>query len=280
MRVYSFNKIPVANEAYILPEVEQEMDDLLRLVSLGRACRNEANIKNRQVLAKISISCPRKLKAHLESELLDELNIKQIEYLDDASSLLSYRFKPQLRILGRKLGPKINELNKILQELNGVEAYRELKEKGKIVVNLAGEELSLTEEELLIELEQPEGLSCQQYKDYTVALDTQLTKDLIAEGLMREIISKVQTMRKEAGLNISDRIKLSYTSEDELSEVIQQFRETIASEVLASQIARHIPDLTKQDLEDKLDKYTKKWSINGHECTLALSKDKEFNNDN
>lgn len=264
---------PQCRQEWILPELEQEMADLLKTVSLGRACRNEANIKNRQPLGEILLNIPRKLPADLAAELLDELNIKTLRYLDDSSNLLSYSVKPQLRILGKKLGSKLNSVREALSKIDGAKAVSELKKNALLSLVIDEEVFEFTEEELIIETVQADNYYAKSEKDFTVAIDVRLDENLLSEGFMREIISKIQTMRKDAAYEVEDRIKIYYNAGDLLQGVILKHSCKIQDETLAVDIVLETnADKLKKYLSITDTSYYKKWSINGEDCEFVIYK--------
>lgn len=258
-------EFPSYNPDFINQEIEQEMEDLLKVVSMARAARNEANVKNRQPLSRLILSIPRPLASHLEKELLEELNVRSLEYSKEGEQLLSYRFKPQLRLLGKKLGAKLSKVSAALSQLDGAKAYAELQETKLLKLHLEDEVIELTEEELLIEVAQAEGFSAQKDREFTVALDLTLTQELIEAGFAREIISKVQTMRKELGFEVADRIQIAYASTEKLQQIFQNHKDFIGEETLASEILA-VEEVQMDEAQSKV------WSINGEHCVLALKK--------
>ena len=251
---------PQADEALIDPELEKNMDDVLRLVVLGRAARNTAAIKNRQPLQTMYVISPRQLPEAYQALILDELNVKQLTWQDDQAALQDYRFKPQLRTLGRRFGSKIPVLQQALAALDGRAAMAELKASQAIAIKLDDETVSLGEEDLLIETIQAEGLATESERDYTVALDTHLTPELIEEGFVREIISKVQTMRKESGFDVIDRIILRHSGNSKIAQVITDHAAEIGEEVLADSI------------ESGSGPNSREWNLNGETCVLSVEK--------
>ena len=190
---------PAVNEAWIDKELEENMEDLLEIVVMGRACRNTANIKNRQPIGKMFVKASFTLSDFYTDIIKDELNVKEMAFTDDVREFTSYSFKPQLRTVGPKYGKHLNAIKTALAELDGNKAMDELKATGELKLDIAGEEIVLLESDLLIDTAQMEGYVSESDNDITVVLDTNLTPELIEEGYVREIISKVQTMRKEAG---------------------------------------------------------------------------------
>ena len=253
---------PEADESLIDPALEESMDAVLKIVTLGRAARNSANIKNRQPIGKMFIQSPTQLDSYYTDIIVDELNVKAAEYTDDASSFISYSFKPQMRTLGPKFGKRLGAIRNALAALDGASAMAELKENGSITLSEVGDDVVLTEEDLLISTEQTEGYVAQQDGGYTVVLDTNLTPELIEEGFFREIVSKIQTMRKEAGFEVMDRITVGYETDDETAAVFAANADRIAGEVLGDAVS------AGADSEG----YVKDWKINGKAVKLSVKK--------
>ncbi|MCR4689153.1 MAG: isoleucine--tRNA ligase [Saccharofermentans sp.] len=250
---------PEADESLIDSKLEEEMDLVQKIVNLGRACREQANLKNRQPLSTIYVVSDKTLEEEYQSIVLDELNIRAIEMLQDASSLVDYSFKPQLRTCGRKFGKLLNQAKDVIAALPGKETYAAMKQ-GIVKITVEGQEFEMTEEDFLVETKQPEGFSTQTDKDLTVSVSTVLTPELIEAGFVREIISKVQTQRKETGLEVTDRIILGYEGNDKLGQIIAKNSAFLASEVLANEI------------NAKLDGNSKEWNVNGENITLSVKK--------
>ena len=255
-----FCDFPVADKSLVDTQLEKMMDDVLHLVVMGRAARNNAAIKNRQPLQQMFVVAPSELPADYNALVADELNVKQLIYLKDNAELLDYRFKPQLKTLGKRLGKLVGHVGPVLSELNGRETMAHLKANGQIVVNIDGQDIHLAEEDLLIETVQPEGLSTESDRDFTIALDTRLTPELIEEGLVRELISKIQTMRKDSGFEVSDRIKVYHEGNAALADVFARNQTFIAEEVLADAILDGHTDAAKV------------WDINGQSVTLSVAR--------
>ncbi len=249
---------PTSDADLIDRHLEKIMADVLHIVTMGRAARNTAAIKNRQPLAKMMVSAPEQLPAEFNDLIADELNVRKLVYLEGGADLVDYRFKPQLRTLGRRFGKAINDVREILANLDGKAAMNKLKEKGSLTININGIEEHLTEEDLLVETVQLEGLATESDRDFTVALDTNLTDDLIEEGFVREIVSKIQTMRKDNNFDVSDRIVLRVTGNDKIEALVDRNRSLIAEEVLADLIEfGHGPN-------------SREWNINGEACELSV----------
>ena len=252
---------PVSDESMIDADLEKEMDEVLKIVVLGRAARNAANIKNRQPIGTMYVKAPEELSEFYIEIIEDELNVKKCEFTDDVRAYTTYNFKPQLRTVGPKYGKFLKQIQATLSELDGNAAMDELNEKGALTLLEISPDIVLEKDDLLIEMTQAEGFAAQSANQITVALDTRLTPELIEEGFVREIISKVQTMRKEAGFEVMDRIIVSYESDEKIAGIFAANKDEIMQEVLADDIRR-----------DALDGYEKSWNINGEEVKLGVKK--------
>ena len=252
---------PEVNEAWIDTELEADMDVVLEAVVLGRACRNTANIKNRQPIGKMFVKAGSSLSDFYLDIIKDELNVKDAELTEDVSALTTYTFKPQLKTLGRRFGKNINAVKEILAGLDGQKAMAELNENGTLVITVDGASEALEKDDLLIESAQMEGYISDSDHGITVVLDTNLTPELLEEGFVREIISKVQTMRKDAGFEVMDHIRVSMQDNDKVKGIIQKNESTIKSEVLADVV----------DYESA-GGFTKEWNINGENVILGVKK--------
>jgi len=252
---------PVCNEKFVDKELEENMEEVLQIVVLGRACRNAANIKNRQPIGKMYVKAEKELSDFYKDIIEDELNVKTAEFTDDVRNFTSYSFKPQLRTLGKRFGKKINPLRTLLAGLDGNKAMDELNETGKLVIDLEGTKEEIEKEDLLIETAQIEGFVSDSDKGITVVLDTNLSEELIEEGFVREIISKIQTMRKEAGFEVMDNIIVSAKGNDKIVEIIKKNAEQIKKEVLAVDVVL-----------DAANGSTKEWNLNGEKVTLGVEK--------
>lgn len=251
---------PVYAEDLIDKELERQMKLVLDIVGLGRAARNASSIKNRQPLSEILVVSTDRLTPEYVEYVLDELNIKRLIWLDQASELLDYSFKPQLKVLGKRLGKDIPQAQKLLSELPGQAAMAALNEKGYITLDIDGKRYDLSKDDLLIEEHSAPGYATETTANLTVALSTILTPALIEEGLMREIVSKVQNMRKEAGFEVLDKIKLYYEAGPEITAVLSAHGENISTDVLALEI---LP------LEGRSGTT---WDINGHPATFLVER--------
>ena len=252
---------PEVDEAHIDSQLEADMEVVLEADVIGRACRNTANIKNRQPIGKMYIKVGKELSDFYVDIIRDELNVKEAELTDDVSKLTTYSFKPQLKTLGRRFGKKINDVRQILAELDGQAAMAELNEKGTLTIQVDGQDEALEKDDLLIEAAQMEGYVSDSDHGITVVLDTNLTPELLEEGFVREIISKVQTMRKDADFEVMDHIRVSMQDNDKVQKVIQDNEAQIKSEVLADEVSY-----------DGAKGSVKEWSINGEKVTLGVEK--------
>jgi isoleucyl-tRNA synthetase len=237
------------------------MEVVLEAVVLGRACRNTSNIKNRQPIGQMYVKAEEEISQFYLDIIRDELNVKAIEYKLDVSDITSYNFKPQLKTLGRRFGKNINAVKEILANLDGQAAMKELKSEGTLTITVDGVAEALTEEDLLIEAAAVEGFVSNTDHGVTVVLDTNMTPELLEEGFVREIISKVQTIRKDAGFEVMDHIQVSYDTSDDVAEIFDRNKETISSEVLADSVAAG----ARGDL-------VKEWNINGKQVTLGVTR--------
>ena len=252
---------PVVAEEQIDAELESKMKELLDIVVLGRACRNTANIKNRQPIGKMYVKAGGDLSDFYKDIIADELNVKEVIFTDDVKDFTTYRFKPQLRTLGRRFGSRLGELKEVLAGLDGNATMGELNENGEVTVVVGGVSEVLAKEDLLVESAQMEGYVSEEDHGMTVVIDTNLTPELIEEGFVREIISKVQTMRKEADFEVTDHIRLYQQGNDRIKEVMTANAGQIKKEVLAEEIC-----------QNQLKGYTAEWKINGEAVTLGVEK--------
>ena len=252
---------PEVNEAHIDKKLEEDMETVLEAVVIGRACRNTANIKNRQPIGKMYVKADAELSEFYMDIIKDELNVKEAVLTQDVSELTTYSFKPQLKTLGRRFGKQINAVKEILAGLDGQKAMAELNEKGNLTITVDGNEEVLEKDDLLIEAAQMEGYISDTDRGITVVLDTNLTPELIEEGFVREVISKIQTMRKDAGFEVMDHIRVSMQDNEKIAGIVQKNEEQIKSEVLANE--------TKYD---RAVGFTKEWNINGEKVTFGVEK--------
>ena len=252
---------PTVNEAWIDKDLEADMKELLEIVVLGRACRNTANIKNRQPIGTMYVKAEKKMSEFYTDIIADELNVKEVKFADDVESFISYSFKPQLRTVGPKYGKLLGGIRQALTDINGTAAMNELRTNGVLKLDINGNDVELTEEDLLIETAQTEGYVSESDGETSVVLDTNLTPELIEEGFVREIISKIQTMRKEADFEVMDRIKVTYEGSEKAEAVFEKNNTLIAGEVLADEVVKAQPD-----------GYVKEWKINGEAVTMGVEK--------
>ena len=252
---------PVANEAWVDKALEENMEEVLDVVVLGRACRNTANIKNRQPIGKMFVKSEKALDSFFVDIIEDELNVKEVVFTDDVRDFTSYNFKPQLRTVGPKYGKQLGGIQKTLATLDGNSAMDELKTNGAIKFMVGDVEVALAEEDLLIEMTQKEGYMSEAYGNTTVVLDTNLTEELIEEGYVYEVISKVQTMRKDSDFEVMDHINVYLTGSDKLAEVVRKNEKAISEKVLANAI-----------ITDKMQGISKDWNINGIDVTVGVEK--------
>ena len=252
---------PQVKEEWINKELEDDMEALLKVVVLGRAARNTANIKNRQPIGTMFVKAEKEMDQFYTDIIADELNVKEVKFAKDVESFISYSFKPQLRTVGPKYGKLLNGIRTALTELNGTEAMKELKETGLLTLDIDGNKVELAEEDLLIETAQTEGYVTETDGDTSVVLDTNLTSELIEEGFVREIISKIQTMRKEAGFEVMDKIHVYAKDNQRIMDIMENHRDEIMSEVLAEEITLN-----------ETDGYVKEWSINKENVVLGVTR--------
>ena len=252
---------PAVKEEWINTGLEKDMDEVLEIVVMGRACRNTANIKNRQPIGTMFIKADKELSDFYKEIIEDELNIKKVVFTQDVRDFTTYSFKPQLKTVGPKYGKLLGGIKQHLAALDGNAAMDELNEKGTLHFEVNGEAVELTKDDLLIDMAQMEGYVSEGDGDVTVVLDTNLTPELLEEGFVREIISKIQTMRKEAGFEVMDRIAVSYQGNEKIAGIFKKNAAIIKAEVLADEI-----------LEEQTIGYVKEWSINGEQVTLGVEK--------
>ena len=252
---------PTVNEAWIDKDLEADMKELLEIVVLGRACRNTANIKNRQPIGTMYVKAEKAMDKFYTDIIADELNVKEVKFADDVESFISYSFKPQLRTVGPKYGKLLGGIRQALTDINGTAAMNELRTNGVLKLDINGNNVELTEEDLLIETAQTEGYVSESDGETSVVLDTNLTPELIEEGFVREIISKIQTMRKEAGFEVMDKIKVYAHGNDKIQEVMKAHEDEIKSEVLADEMVL-----------GETDGYVKEWNINKEAVTMGVKK--------
>ena len=252
---------PEVKTEWINKELEEDMEALLKVVVLGRAARNTANIKNRQPIGTMYVKSEKEMDQFYTDIIADELNVKEVKFAKDVESFISYSFKPQLRTVGPKYGKLLGGIRTALTELNGTAAMKELKETGLLTLDINGNKVELAEEDLLIETAQTEGYVTETDGDTSVVLDTNLTPELIEEGFVREIISKIQTMRKEAGFEVMDKIHVYAKDNKCIMDIMENHKEEIMSEVLAEEITFN-----------EADGYVKEWNINKENVVLGVAR--------
>ena len=254
-------KFPAVDEKMIDKALEAAMEEVLDAVVMGRACRNAAAIKNRQPIGKMYIKAEEALDQFYRDIIAEELNVKEVIFTDDVRDFTSYTFKPQLRTVGPKYGKQLGGIQKHLAGIDGNAAMDELKAQGAIKFMVGDAEVSLAEEDLLIEMSQKEGYVSEADYGITVVLDTNLTDELIEEGYVFEVISKIQTMRKDSGFEVMDHIKVSLLGNDKIGQVTLKNKDAITSKVLA-------------DVLNTEGNYavSKAWNINGEDVTITIEK--------
>ena len=252
---------PVVNKDHIDKKLEEDMEDVLDAVVMGRACRNEAAIKNRQPISRMYIKSDFTLSEFYQEIIEDELNVKEVVFTDDVRDFTSYTFKPQLRTVGPKYGKQLGGIQKHLAALDGNAAMDELNVDGALKFDVDGVAVELTKDDLLIDMAQKEGYVSQEDNRMTVVLDTNLTPELVEEGFVYEIISKIQTMRKESGFEVTDHIRVSINGNDKLSEIAQKNKEAISGKVLADELT--------SGAEYGV---SKEWNINGENAVIAVER--------
>ena len=252
---------PEVHENWIDPKMEEDMADLLEIVVMGRAARNTANIKNRQPIGTMYVKSEFQLSEFYKEIIEDELNVKEVVFKDDIADFISYSFKPQMRTVGPKYGKLLNKIKTTLSELDGNKAMAELKSTGELKLDIDGQEIVLLEEDLLIDMAQMEGYVSESDHTITVVLDTNLTPELIEEGFVRELVSKIQTMRKEAGFEVMDKFRVYAKDNDKIVSIMKNHGDEIKSEVLAEEI---VTGETKG--------YEKEWNINSEKVTMAVER--------
>ena len=252
---------PVADEKMIDKQLEESMEEVLGIVVMGRAARNAANIKNRQPIGTMYVKAPHTLSDYFKDIIEDELNVKEVVFKDDISDLTSYSFKPQLRTVGPKYGKQLGGIRKYLEEVDGTAAMKQLKAEGALKFDVDGATVSLTEEDLLIDVAQKAGFVTEADNYVTVVLDTNLSPELIEEGFVYEVISKIQTMRKEADFEVMDHIRVAVNGNAKLAEIVTAHKAAISEKVLADEI-----------LIDTELSIQKEWNVNGEKVVIGVEK--------
>ena len=252
---------PTVDSSAIDKSLEENMDKVLEIVVLGRAARNGSSLKNRQPLGTMYVKLDGKLDGYYTDIIRDELNIKNVIFTDKVDDFVSYRFKPQLKTVGPKFGKQLNEIRTALSEIDGNKAKKQLDADGSLTLELPSGTVVLQTEDLLIETEQRDGFYTVSDRGITVAIDTTLTKELIEEGFVRELISKIQTMRKEAGFNVTDHISVTLSGSDKVAEIALNKKDDIAGDTLTDSLTAANPD-----------GYVKEWDINGEKVSIGVKK--------
>ncbi len=252
---------PTVHEEYINSGLEQRMSEVLKIVVMGRAARNTANIKNRQPIAEMFVKAPQMLPDFYIEIIEDELNVKHVEFTDDVRAFTSYTFKPQLKTVGPKYGKQLGNIKKALAELDGNQAMDTLNQSGSLNFTFNGAEVVLTKEDLLIDMAQTEGYVAEGDNTVTVVLNTNLSEELLEEGFFRELVSKFQTMRKEAGFEVMDHIRVFVDQNERIAGIVKKYGKQLMEEVLADDIIIGEPD-----------GFTKEWNINGEGVVLGVAK--------
>ncbi|MBD5547976.1 MAG: isoleucine--tRNA ligase [Lachnospiraceae bacterium] len=250
---------PVADDSMIDKELEENMEEALDIVVMGRAARNAANIKNRQPIGTMYVKAPHALDAYFKDIIEDELNVKEVVFKEDVSDLTSYSFKPQLKTVGPKYGKQLGGIREYLSAVDGTQAMKQLKAEGALRFEVDGAEISLAEEDLLIDVAQKAGFVTEADNSVTVVLDTNLSPELIEEGFVYEVISKIQTMRKDAGFEVMDHIKVAINGNSKVAEIVNANKTAISEKVLAEEI------LTDTELA-----VSKEWNVNGEKVTIGV----------
>jgi isoleucyl-tRNA synthetase len=251
-------EFPVVREDLIDKDLEKNMDEVVDIVVLGRAARNGSNMKNRQPLSTMFVQCDKQVEGYFIDIIREELNIKNVEFVEDASSFVSYVFKPQLRTVGPKYGKQLNEIREALAGLES-SAKATLDAEGKLTFDLPGGVVELTAEDILLETKQKEGVFTVSDKGVTVALDTELTPELIEEGFVKELISKIQTMRKDSDFNVMDRINVALSGNDKVLEIAKNNEAAISTVVLSDSISAGNGE-------------GKEWDINGETVIISVER--------
>ena len=252
---------PKVEEEHVDKKLEADMDIVLKAVVMGRACRNTANIKNRQPVNTMFVKAEYELTDFYKDIIADELNVKKVVFTNDVREFTSYTFKPQLRTVGPKYGKQLGAIKKYLEELDGNAAMDTLQKDGALKFTAGDVEVSLTEEDLLIEMTQKEGYVTEADNSMTVVLDTNLTPELIEEGFVLELISKIQTMRKDAGFEVTDHIRVAFADNDKIEEIAQKHEKEIAGKVLADALS------VKNELS-----VAKEWNVNGENVKISVER--------
>ena len=251
---------PKEDESFIDKKLEEDMDEVLKIVVMGRACRNTANIKNRQPIGRMFVKAPHELGAFYQDIIVEELNVKEVVFTEDVREFTSYSFKPQLRTVGPKYGKQLGGIQKELASLDGNAAMDELNAQGVLKFDIGGTEVELSKEDLLIEMSQKEGYVSEADNTMTVVLHTELTEELMEEGFVYEVISKIQTMRKDADFEVMDHIRVSIDGNDKIAGIVKKNESTISAKVLADEM------VTGETLA-----VSREWNVNGENVIISIA---------
>lgn len=251
---------PKANSDFDFPMIESEMDAIRKIVILGRACRNSANVKNRQPIPAIYVQTKETVNSDYESIILDELNVKEVKFTDNASEFISYNFKPQLKTMGPKYGKSVRPIFEAINAMDGAEVMAKLSSGENVFVSVDGVDAAIGIDDVLVETLQKDGFVSDSDAVFTVVLDTNLTDELIEEGFVREILSKIQTMRKDNGFDVQDNIKIGFEASEKIVKIFNDNKEEIAAQALAVEISEGVCDSAKE------------WNINGEKVKICVAK--------
>ena len=252
---------PVANPAYVDKQLEEDMEEVLKIVVMGRAARNTANIKNRQPIGTMFVKAEKALSDFYQEIIEEELNVKEVKFTDDVREFTTYTFKPQLKTVGPKYGKQLGGIKEYLANVDGNEAMDKLNAGENLVFDVNGTEVSLSLDDVLVEMSQKEGYMSEADNTVTVVLDCNLSEELVEEGFAAEIISKIQTMRKDSGFEVMDHITVGIAGNDKLSAIVAKNEKAIADKVLADSIDK---DATYAN--------SKEWNVNGEKVTISVEK--------
>ena len=250
---------PEVNEDWIDAELESKMEEVLKIVVMGRAARNAANIKNRQPISDIYVMAEEKLDSFYTDIVKDELNVKSVEFRDSVEEFITYTFKPQLKTVGPKYGKHLGQIKEALANVDGQAAMKELNDNGALKFNFGGDDVELTRDDLLIDTGKSDDFVSESDAKVTVVLNIKLTPELIEEGFVREVISKIQTMRKDADFEVMDHIRFSLKGNDKLAEIIKKNEEMIKSDTLTNEV-----------VYGEVSGSVKDWNINGEDVTFGV----------
>ena len=252
---------PVANPAYVDKQLEEDMEEVLKIVVMGRAARNTANIKNRQPIGTMFVKAEKALSDFYQEIIEEELNVKEVKFTDDVREFTTYTFKPQLKTVGPKYGKQLGGIKEYLANVDGNEAMDKLNAGENLVFDVNGTEVSLSLDDVLVEMSQKEGYMSEADNTVTVVLDCNLSEELVEEGFAAEIISKIQTMRKDSGFEVMDHIKVGIAGNDKLAAIAAKNEKAIADKVLADSIDK-----------DAVYANSKEWNVNGEKVTISVEK--------